>query len=89
VETLPFIELSSEEKVNIWKELAESEVFDHFMQKKLPGVKRFFLYSKLFRLICLRYGLEGCEAMIPASSSLFDSATLHGIDVGFQNNLLY
>lgn len=45
---------------NIFELLAKSEVFDHFMGKKFPQVKR--------------YGLEGAESMMVALDSLFRSS---------------
>ena len=49
-----------EQKRRIHKLLAESEVFDQFLQLKFPSLKR--------------YGLEGGESMLPALDALFASS---------------
>lgn len=53
--------LSADEKRRIHKLVAESEVFDQFMQAKFPNLKR--------------YGLEGGESMLPAMDALFKCAS--------------
>ncbi|KAI8991755.1 oxoglutarate dehydrogenase, E1 component [Mycotypha africana] len=50
--------LSVEQKKNIHKILSKSEVFDQFLGKKFPNVKR--------------YGLEGAESMMVALDRLFE-----------------
>ncbi|EKM51353.1 uncharacterized protein PHACADRAFT_152038 [Phanerochaete carnosa HHB-10118-sp] len=57
--------LSADEKRRIHKLVAESEVFDQFMQAKFPNLKR--------------YGLEGGESMLPAMDALFRCASEAGI----------
>ncbi|KAJ3043955.1 hypothetical protein HDV00_003482 [Rhizophlyctis rosea] len=54
-----------EEKKSIWKLLAKSEVFDHFMAKRFPNVKR--------------YGLEGAESMMVMLDTLFRDASHAGV----------
>lgn len=51
----------ADQKLRIHKLLAESEVFDQFMQAKFPNLKR--------------YGLEGGESMLPAMDALFKAAS--------------
>lgn len=53
--------MSVDDKLRIHKLLAESEVFDQFMQAKFPNLKR--------------YGLEGGESMLPAMDALFKCAS--------------
>ena len=53
--------MSADAKLRIHKLLAESEVFDQFMQAKFPNLKR--------------YGLEGGESMLPAMDALFKCAS--------------
>ncbi len=55
-----------DEKKHIFRLLARSEVFDHFMQKRFTQVKR--------------YGLEGAESMMVALDTLFRSAN-HGTSI--------
>lgn len=53
------------QKKQIHKILAKSEVFDHFLAKKFPNVKR--------------YGLEGAESMMVALDRLFELSATNGI----------
>lgn len=57
--------LAQDAKRRIHRLVAESEVFDQFMQAKFPNVKR--------------YGLEGGESMLPAMDTLFRAASEAGI----------
>ena len=57
---------SKEQEENFLKLLQESEIFDNFLAKKFPQVKR--------------YGLEGSESMMIAIDSLFE--TLSKSDIG-------
>ena len=52
--------VDGEQRKRIHKLLAESEVFDQFLQLKFPNLKR--------------YGLEGGESMLPALDALFSSS---------------
>lgn len=52
LESLPNLTLTSEEKIHTYKLIAEAEVFDHFMQKKYPFVKR-FKYTLCIKLIMI------------------------------------
>ena len=52
--------VDGEHQKRIHKLLAESEVFDQFLQLKFPNLKR--------------YGLEGGESMLPALDALFSSS---------------
>ncbi|KAG1472116.1 hypothetical protein G6F56_001733 [Rhizopus delemar] len=58
-------ELDETQKKQIHKILAKSEVFDHFLAKKFPNVKR--------------YGLEGAESMMVALDRLFELSATNGI----------
>ncbi|KAI8811662.1 thiamine diphosphate-binding protein [Cladochytrium replicatum] len=56
---------SSDEKKRMFELLAKSEVFDQFMTKKFPQVKR--------------YGLEGAESMMVMLDTIFKEANQTGI----------
>jgi 2-oxoglutarate dehydrogenase E1 component len=56
---------SSEEKRMILDRLMWSESFEKFMTSKFPNEKRF--------------GLEGCEALIPGMKALIDRSVEHGV----------
>ncbi|KAL7751836.1 hypothetical protein RI367_002836 [Sorochytrium milnesiophthora] len=56
---------TSEEKKRMYELLARSEVFDNFMAKKFPQVKR--------------YGLEGAETMMVALDTLFRESNAAGV----------
>lgn len=56
---------TEDEKKRIWQLLSTSEVFDNFMARKFPNVKR--------------YGLEGAESMLVALDTLFATASKAGI----------
>ncbi|CAG8589948.1 16970_t:CDS:10 [Dentiscutata erythropus] len=58
IESFNTLSLTIEQKRRIFEVLTRSEVFDHFMAKKFPQVKR--------------YGLEGAESMIVALDRLFE-----------------
>jgi hypothetical protein len=71
--------LSLEWKRRIHKLLAQSEVFDNFLQLKFPNLKRVSRRTcrDLLLMSSLRsrqYGLEGGESMLPALDSLFSAA---------------
>ncbi|RIA85155.1 thiamine diphosphate-binding protein [Glomus cerebriforme] len=57
--------LTPKEKKRIFEFLTRSEVFDHFMSKKFPQVKR--------------YGLEGAESMLVALEKLFEVSNKAGV----------
>jgi probable 2-oxoglutarate dehydrogenase E1 component DHKTD1 len=57
LESSAYENLSNEQVTRAHKLILESEVFDHYMHKKFPSVKR--------------YGLEGSESMIYAIDVLF------------------
>ncbi|KAJ3185915.1 hypothetical protein HDU85_000827 [Gaertneriomyces sp. JEL0708] len=65
VESMEKKRLAMEEKKRIFELLTRSEVFDHFMAKKFPHVKR--------------YGLEGAESMMIVLDILFREASFAGI----------
>jgi len=65
LEALPTQKFSKEEKAKFWKQMAEAETFDHFMQKKFPVVKR--------------YAMEGVEAVVPALNTVFEIAVNRGV----------
>ncbi|KAJ3197259.1 hypothetical protein HK101_005031 [Irineochytrium annulatum] len=56
---------SGEERKRMMELLSRSEVFDHFMAKKFPQVKR--------------YGLEGAEGMMVCLDTIFSDASKDGI----------
>ncbi|KAI0367415.1 dehydrogenase E1 and transketolase domain-containing protein 1 [Pilatotrama ljubarskyi] len=58
--------LAADERKRIYELLAQSEVFDQFLQVKFPNLKR--------------YGLEGGESMLPALDALFRSAAQAGVE---------
>ncbi|CAG8644661.1 8575_t:CDS:2, partial [Cetraspora pellucida] len=58
IESFNTVSLTPQQKRRIFEVLTRSEVFDHFMAKKFPQVKR--------------YGLEGAESMIVALDRLFE-----------------
>jgi len=57
---------NKDERLLILKQLLHSELFDHFMQKRFSGVKR--------------YGLEGGEMMISGVSSIMGSSSSLGVE---------
>ncbi|CAG8546415.1 38028_t:CDS:10 [Gigaspora margarita] len=65
IESFNILSLTIEQKRRIFEVLTRSEVFDHFMAKKFPQVKR--------------YGLEGAESMIVALDRLFEVSNKSGI----------
>ncbi|KAJ3363706.1 hypothetical protein GGF32_003743 [Allomyces javanicus] len=65
VESFEKKKFSADEKKRIQALLTKSEVFDLFMTKKFPQVKR--------------YGLEGAESMMVALDSLFATANVAGL----------
>ena len=75
VESFEKKKFSNDEKRRIFELLARSEVFDQFMTKRFPQVKR--------------YGLEGAESMMVALDMLFRTSS-HGmaIMVGFQTHFI-
>ncbi|PHZ07394.1 2-oxoglutarate dehydrogenase, E1 component [Rhizopus microsporus ATCC 52813] len=58
-------ELTADQKKRIHELLVNSEVFDQFLGKKFPNVKR--------------YGLEGAESMMVALDRLFELSALNGV----------
>ena len=65
VEMMERPEYSPEERIKFHTLLLKSEVFDHFMAKRFPQVKR--------------YGLEGSESMMIVLNELFKLASKEGI----------
>ncbi|TPX37988.1 oxoglutarate dehydrogenase (succinyl-transferring) [Synchytrium microbalum] len=65
IESFEKTRFKPEEKMRFFSLLTKSEVFDHFMAKRFPQVKR--------------YGLEGAESMMIALDSLFKHANLSGV----------
>lgn len=59
-------ELSHDQKKVLFKRLIRSTKFEEFLAKKWPSEKRF--------------GLEGCEVLIPAIKQLIDTSSSFGID---------
>lgn len=62
VESFEKRKFKADEKKFFFSLLSKSEVFDHFMAKKFPQVKR--------------YGLEGAESMMVVLYTLFREANL-------------
>ncbi|UMM29537.1 hypothetical protein L5515_011846 [Caenorhabditis briggsae] len=59
-------ELSHDQKKVLFKRLIRSTKFEEFLAKKWPSEKRF--------------GLEGCEVLIPAIKQVIDSSSTLGVD---------
>ncbi|CAJ0935954.1 unnamed protein product, partial [Mesorhabditis belari] len=59
-------ELSRDQKKVLFKRLIRSTKFEEFLAKKWPSEKRF--------------GLEGCEVLIPAIKQVIDSSSSLGVD---------
>jgi 2-oxoglutarate dehydrogenase E1 component len=59
LETAPFA-LTEDDEVEIFEWLVKAELFEHFLAKKFPGAKRF--------------GVEGCDALIPVLHDLLTRA---------------
>lgn len=66
---VPPKEMSKEEKMTTLDRLSWSEMFEKFLDTKYGGAKRF--------------GLEGCESLIPGFKALIDTAADHGISFNF------
>ncbi|KAI8381129.1 oxoglutarate dehydrogenase, E1 component [Radiomyces spectabilis] len=58
-------QLTANQKKRIHELLAKSEIFDHYLAKKFPNVKR--------------YGLEGAESMMVALDRLFELSAKEGV----------
>jgi 2-oxoglutarate dehydrogenase E1 component len=61
----PF-KFSKDERLQIWRRLAYSDTFETYLSNKFPQAKRF--------------GLEGCESMIPGLKALIDTSAALGVD---------
>ena len=57
---------TKEQKLSILDRLTWSDSFERFLHGKYPGEKRF--------------GLEGCESLIPGMKSMIDRAVEHGVE---------
>jgi probable 2-oxoglutarate dehydrogenase E1 component DHKTD1 len=66
MESTPRESLSSNNRLEIWKLLAHSEVFDQMMQQRFPNIKR--------------YGLEGSESTMVALNTLFRHLNIDGVN---------
>ena len=66
VESFEKRKFNADEKRYFASLLTKSEVFDHFMAKKFPSIKR--------------YGLEGAESMMIVLSTLLRDASVAGVD---------
>uniref|UniRef100_A0A7S4UG30 2-oxoglutarate dehydrogenase, mitochondrial n=1 Tax=Paramoeba aestuarina TaxID=180227 RepID=A0A7S4UG30_9EUKA len=62
----PLPELDKTERMMIYDRLAWGDLFENFLATKYGGAKRF--------------GLEGCEALIPGIKALIDTAAHHGCE---------
>ena len=60
------MDLTKEEKRTLMKRLIRSTHFEQFLAKKWSSEKRF--------------GLEGCEVLIPAMKQVIDSSSAFGVD---------
>lgn len=65
VESFEKKQFTNDERKYFFSLLSKSEVFDHFMAKKFPQVKR--------------YGLEGAESMMIVLYTLFRESNLAGV----------
>jgi len=65
-ETPGCIELQTEEKLLAWKRLLRSYKFEEFLARKWTSAKRF--------------GLEGCEILIPGLKTIIDTLSAAGTD---------
>uniref|UniRef100_A0AC35TYH7 Oxoglutarate dehydrogenase (succinyl-transferring) n=1 Tax=Rhabditophanes sp. KR3021 TaxID=114890 RepID=A0AC35TYH7_9BILA len=65
-ETPAIAELDKTSKKTLFKRLIRSTKFEEFLAKKWPSEKRF--------------GLEGCEVMIPAIKQVIDTSSHEGVD---------
>ncbi|KAK2497341.1 hypothetical protein MC885_007621 [Smutsia gigantea] len=65
-ETPGIMQFSSEEKRTLLARLVRSTRFEDFLQRKWSSEKRF--------------GLEGCEVLIPALKTIIDKSSEHGVD---------
>ncbi|KAL0485642.1 2-oxoglutarate dehydrogenase E1 component [Acrasis kona] len=59
------VDLSEKEKKVIWERLAFSDTFETYCGNKFPQAKRF--------------GLEGCESLMPGMKSILDTASSLGV----------
>ncbi|KAL3282567.1 hypothetical protein HHI36_005746 [Cryptolaemus montrouzieri] len=58
--------LSREKKILLWERLVRTTVFEAFLARKWSSEKRF--------------GIEGCEVLIPAIKQVIDECTFHGAE---------
>lgn len=65
-ETPGALQLSRDEKVLILERLARATGFEDFLKKKYPSEKRF--------------GLEGCDMLIPALKQIIDVTSARGVE---------
>jgi len=65
-ETPNCLNLPTDEKLLAWKRLLRSFKFEEFLARKWTSAKRF--------------GLEGCEMLIPGIKSIIDTSSSHGVD---------
>lgn len=66
IETPEPVTFSPQQKLNTLDRLAWSEMFESFLANKYTAAKRF--------------GLEGCESLIPGMKALIDRAADQGVD---------
>lgn len=65
-ETPGVMDLASEDKKTLLKRLIRSHMFEEFLATKWPSEKRF--------------GLEGCEVLIPCMKAIMDESSALGVD---------
>ncbi|XP_045471204.1 2-oxoglutarate dehydrogenase, mitochondrial-like isoform X2 [Harmonia axyridis] len=58
--------LPKEKKIKLWERLVRTTEFEAFLAKKWASEKRF--------------GIEGCEMLIPAMKEVIDRSTSHGVE---------
>ncbi|XP_044750398.1 2-oxoglutarate dehydrogenase, mitochondrial-like isoform X2 [Coccinella septempunctata] len=58
--------LTKEKKIKLWERLVRTTVFEAFLAKKWSSEKRF--------------GIEGCEILIPAMKEVIDQSTKRGVE---------
>lgn len=60
-------QLTDDEKIEMFREMLKSELFERFLGRRFSGAKRF--------------SIEGGESLIPGLIELFESASDHGVEV--------
>jgi len=66
----------------ILRTLIEADQFERYLASKFPATKRFVQRSlRSFHSACLpRFGLEGCEVVLPAIKDVIEQCSLDGVE---------